>query len=132
MANYTLAIGGAASGTQNVNQNDDTVTFSSDGWAGGDSWTSSTSNCSISPSSGTVPSGQGNVTVTISNFTRNNINGSYSVTISGNRKGALASTTQASASGTIFASTGSFSTTPGPGTHPVGTSFTLSWTTNDG
>ena len=132
MANFNLSIGTAASGTQNVTANNDTVTFSSDGWAGGDSWQSNTSNCSITPSSGTVPSGQGNVTVTINNFTRSTSTGTYSVTISGNRKGG-ANTSTAIASGDIGATTGTISITgmDGNNAFEAGDTATISWTSND-
>lgn len=132
MASYELNIGTDASGTQNVLANNDTITFSSDGWAGGSQWSASGTNCSVSPSSGTIPEGQGNVTVTINNFTRSTSNGSYSVEISGNRKGG-ANTTTATASGTIAASTGTISISgmDGNNAFEAGATATVNWTSND-
>lgn len=132
MANITLSIADAASGTANVTANNDTVTFSSTGWKGGTTWSASSSNCSVSPSSGTIPSGQGTVAVTVSNFTRSTSNGSWSVTVTGDRNGG-ANTTTAVGSGTINASTGSITISGMDANNAfgIGDTGTVSWTSND-
>ena len=133
MASLSLSIGTAASGTQNVTANNDTVTFTSTGWKGSSSWSTSTSNCSVSPSSGQIPSGQGTVQVTVSDFPRSTSNGSWSVTISGQRPGGDTSTTTAVGDGTILASTGTITISGMDSNNAfgIGDTGTVSWSSND-
>lgn len=126
MTTFNMNFGSSGtSRTQNVTANNDTINVSADGFKAGTTWQTSTTNCSVSPSSGSIPSGQGNVSLTVSNFPRSTSNGSYSFTITGNNGNRTCT-----GSGTIGASTGTISI-GGGSSLAAGTTVTVSWTSND-
>ena len=127
--------GASFSNTQNVTANNDTIQWTVGGFAGGTSWSVSSSNCTFTPTSGTIGSSSGSVTISSTGFNRSTSNQSYSVTITGayldaNKNEA---TRTAILSGTIAASTGSISISgmDGNNAFEAGDTATVSWTSND-